>query len=391
MKFFENLLKKLAKFQYEKQHIILLVVLAITIFMAIGIPKISMEGDMMKSMPQGLPIFILNDKVSDTFGGQDVIIVMFGLEEEQKYDYVANNIYDEKIINYVSTLHEKLEEESEITEVISVGTIFNSVKSKNNIDKLSQDLIDSISDSTPAMSKFISRDNKHTFMIVKADVGASEEKVEDITEKIMEKANSLAVPADLGIRITGEPPMRVLMVQILTRDAVYTIMLALIMIFVLLLIMERSFVKAVLISIPLLIGLVWTVGTMGWIGLEITMATAGLGAMILGLGVEYGVFILTRYLEERHTGRSQFESLQISLPSVGSSILGSGLTTIIGFASLTLSITPMMQKLGLSLALGIFYCLISSIVVAPAVVMYVENLEERIKSQVDKKIGKDSL
>jgi len=31
---------------------------------------------------------------------------------------------------------------------------------------------------------------------------------------------------------------------------------------------------------------------MGWIGIKLSIATVGIGAMILGLGVEYGAFLL---------------------------------------------------------------------------------------------------
>jgi hypothetical protein len=94
--------------------------------------------------------------------------------------------------------------------------------------------------------------------------------------------------------------------------------------------------------------------------------------MILGLGVEYGVFMLSRYHEERIQNKSQEDSIMISVPAVGSGILGSGLTTTMGFLALTLSFIPMLQDLGLSLALGIFYSLISAVLISPLIFMVLE-------------------
>jgi hypothetical protein len=130
-----------------------------------------------------------------------------------------------------------------------------------------------------------------------------------------------------------------------------------------------------LVFVPLMLGLIWTIGTMGWVGLKLSIITVGLGAMILGLGVEYGIFMLTRYYEERETGKNQEEALKASVPGVGFAIFGSGVTTIIGFLALTLSVMPMLKHLGLSLAIGITYSLMAALVVAPLIILYEEDYE----------------
>jgi uncharacterized protein len=64
-------------------------------------------------------------------------------------------------------------------------------------------------------------------------------------------------------------------------------------------------------------------------------------------------------------------------------VIGSGMTTIFGFLALTLSVMPLLQKLGLSLALGIFYCLAVAVLVMPSMIIIEENW---IYSSTDKKI-----
>jgi predicted RND superfamily exporter protein len=54
--------------------------------------------------------------------------------------------------------------------------------------------------------------------------------------------------------------------------------------------------------------------------------------------------------------------------------MGSGLTTIVGFAVLSLSIMPVLQHLGQSLALGIFFCLLAAIFVEPCLIILSEKL-----------------
>jgi predicted RND superfamily exporter protein len=184
----------------------------------------------------------------------------------------------------------------------------------------------------------------------------------------------ISKPDGLKIYITGTPQIRSMILGLLINDALFTLSLAAIIIFIFLIIMEKSFTKAVLIMIPLIIGIIWTLGSMGWLGISLSIATVGIGAMILGLGVEYGAFIIGRYSEERKK-KSSKESLKITVREVGGSILGSGMTTVLGFLALTLSTMPMMRDLGLSLALGIGFTLIAAIFVNPALIIFEERIE----------------
>ena len=222
---------------------------------------------------------------------------------------------------------------------------------------------------------FFSKDYKSTLMYIRADVGSSEDKISDLAKLI--KENLDAAPSIPGVKVslTGNPPMRATISKLLAHDAGYTLMLAALIILLLLFVMERSIARGLLVFSPLMIGLVWTMGTMGWLNIPLSVATVGLGAMILGLGVEYGVFMLTRYKEERDLGKGQLESLLVAVPSVGGAIFGSGMTTIMGFLALTLSTLPMMQKLGITLALGIGFTLISAVFVAPVIIILEENFE----------------
>lgn len=149
--------------------------------------------------------------------------------------------------------------------------------------------------------------------------------------------------------------------------------------------MEKSVTKAFLIFAPLVFGISWTLGAMGWLDIELSIATVGIGAMILGLGVEYGVFIVSRYSEERKDKGSK-EALQITVGNVGGSVIGSGMTTVMGFLALTLSTMPMLQDLGLSLALGIAFCLFAAVLINPALIVLEERYEHWSTERQHKKL-----
>ena len=75
--------------------------------------------------------------------------------------------------------------------------------------------------------------------------------------------------------------------------------------------------------------------------------------LVLGVGVDYGIYIVLAVRQRGHHTRA--------LPSIVKPVLLSGLTTIAGFASLGLANNPALSSLGLVCALGVACCLISTL------------------------------
>jgi uncharacterized protein len=374
MSLLEKPLQLLARMQHRFGIVLVIIFTLFTIIMGVGATKIYFEGDIDKMMPQHLPIYQFNDKVTEKFSGQDVMFILLMLDESLEIKDTPQDIRNPDIMRYIVDLETELLKESKIDSVISLSPL---IKSLEQYDMLTKENIVHAIANDERISGLVSRDYKKTILIIYSDVGKTEENVVAMTKLIQSKIDALSVPAGVEARITGTPSIIATIIQLLKHDSVYTLALASLIIIILLIFLQKSIIKAILIYIPILLGIIWTIGTMGWAGIPIGLATAGLGAMILGLGVEYGVFVLTRYLEERSKGNSEEKSLLVSVPAVGQAIVGSGMTTIIGFIALTLSIMPMMQYLGLSLAIGIFYCIIAAVVVEPILIHYYEKYKKK--------------
>ncbi len=366
-----KMLEKIAEFQYRHAIPFILVVLFLTIIAALGVPNMSLETDMQKQMPQDLPIFQLNDRITEKFGGQDTIMILFMLDEDLDSQNVPSDIRHPDILNYLIDFEEELSAESSIQDVSSAAMFLRNAP----LDSLES--ATAYLDNIPQADMFFSDDLKKTVVFVSVDVGTSDRKITEVVNLINSKIEGLSTPAGVEVMVSGNPPMMVKIAELLWEDAIFTVLLASAVIFILLILLERSLSKAVLIMVPLLFGVTWTVGVMGWIGLKLSFATAGLGAMILGLGVEYGVFMFTRYEEEREKGSSALDSLKVAVPGVGLAVLGSGMTTIFGFLALTLSVMPMLQNLGLSLALGIFFSLLAALLIEPIALIIKEEIDHR--------------
>jgi hypothetical protein len=118
----------------------------------------------------------------------------------------------------------------------------------------------------------------------------------------------------------------------------------------------------VLTLIPLVVGIIWTLGLMRAFGLQFTLANVWAVPMIIGTAAEYGLNVYTRYIEGHETGRP---------PLARSGVLAvflNGLTTIGGFGSLMVARHQGIFGLGLLLATGATASLVASLVVAPVLI-----------------------
>ena len=96
--------------------------------------------------------------------------------------------------------------------------------------------------------------------------------------------------------------------------------------------------------------------------------------------------------EEREKGRhNQLKSLQTAVYGIGIAIIGSGLTTIVGFGVLSFSTLPLMQHLGQTLALGIFYSLLAALLANPVFILLEEDFMQWRNNRLKKRFcGKNA-
>jgi len=368
-----DILKNLARFQYKYSFLIFVITVFLTISIGLGIQNIHLQTDVSKELPQDLKVIKLQNRVSDRFGGADTVMILIKLDKDCELESAPKDIRDPRIIRMLINLENEIKKEPSVSSVQSVGSFF--VYPESVPDDI--ELVKQILAKMPSSETFFNKDYSSTLMIISADLGKSEEKVNHFVSEIKEDIKSVEKPACVDIVVTGNPPIRVVLMKMLEHDMVFTMSIAAIVILFLLILIKRSFTRGILVFTPLILGLTWTLGLIGWLNIPLSVATVGIGAMILGLGTEYGIFLVERYEEERGKGKNQKEALVTALPSVGSGIIGSGTTTIVGFLALLLASMPMIRHLGETLALGIFCILFATIVVSPAIILIEERFIER--------------
>lgn len=93
-----------------------------------------------------------------------------------------------------------------------------------------------------------------------------------------------------------------------------------------------------------------------------------LASMIgLAVGIDYALFIISRYRQERAQGYEKREAIAIANGTAGSAVVFAGVTVIIGLVGMTVVGIPFLSAMGIAAALCIFVAVLIAIITVPAV------------------------
>jgi len=130
----------------------------------------------------------------------------------------------------------------------------------------------------------------------------------------------------------------------------------------------RSPVSVLAVLMPLFLGTLWTFGLMHLFGLDLNLANSIFMPLVVGAGVEYGIIVVQRW-------RQSPDAKRFSLPaSTGTGVILAGLTTTVGFGSLTISEHRGIHSLGVLTTIGSLAVLGAAVLFLPALLHAVGNL-----------------
>tara|TARA_B100001115_G_C15848408_1_gene429107 strand:+ start:7498 stop:10263 length:2766 start_codon:yes stop_codon:yes gene_type:complete len=136
--------------------------------------------------------------------------------------------------------------------------------------------------------------------------------------------------------------------------------------------------------IPLMVVVIWVYGIMGLTGYQLNSQTVTIGALTLGLGVDYAVHLTTRLEEEVEFAPTSDpnEWTTKSVATTGRAMFGAALTTAGGFSVLNFSSLVPLQLFGQVFVVAIIFALISSLLLLPA--LYTPFLKQDAKDYLNR-------
>ena len=136
---------------------------------------------------------------------------------------------------------------------------------------------------------------------------------------------------------------------------------------------------------PIVLVLIWVLGTMALVGIPYTLTTSIITALSIGIGVDYTIHVIQRYREEFTRTRNPEQAAIRTLATTGSALMGSALTTAIGLGVLAFAPTVATQQFGITAAITIAYALIiSTVLVPPAMTIWGAYQNMRLRSALER-------
>jgi len=140
---------------------------------------------------------------------------------------------------------------------------------------------------------------------------------------------------------------------------------------VLLFLMMRSVRYAVVTIIPVMLVAVWLYALMYIIGFSLNFVTATIGAISIGVGIDYSIHMTERFREELRRADTAMEALRQAADGTGVALMASAVSSILGFVILGFAPMPLFSSFGFLTAFMIFLALASSLVVLPSLLLLV--------------------
>ena len=203
---------------------------------------------------------------------------------------------------------------------------------------------------------------------------AAQENAARIIDNLEEDSGTLRVsatgPAAVGLAVDEQAESDLVSAEMVTLP-------------ITLLVLLLVFGSAIAAGLPLLVGAGAVVGTLAVLGLlaeATTMSTYALNlttALGFGLAVDYSLFLVTRFREERRAGRTVEDAVVITVRTAGRTVVFSALTVALSLSALLLFPMPFLRSLGYAGIAVTALAALTAVVLIPAMLALVGHRLDR--------------
>ena len=188
-------------------------------------------------------------------------------------------------------------------------------------------------------------------------------------EELHEAIGKVQVPPGFTVQVTGEATIgrdfQEISKEDLLRGESFGVILALIILILVFGALVAAFLPVILaiVSIAIALGLAAIVGQ----GFELSFFITNFMTMIgLAVGIDYSLFIVQRYREERAHGRDKMEAIAKTGSTASRAVLFSGTTVVLALIGMLLVPSTVFRSLGTGAILVVIVSVLGSLTLLPA-------------------------
>jgi predicted RND superfamily exporter protein len=363
----------LARFILRNRITLLIIIGLLTAFMGYKAFDIRLSYDFAKILPENDVDYIAYENFKKTFG-EDGSVMVIGVEDQ--------NFFRLQKFNDWWTLGNEIKKIDGIEAVVSLAGIYsiskNEAERKFDLKPLitkplnTQEELDSIRmliENMPFYKGFIYNPASGASVMAitfnKAKLNSKNRIT--IINIIKEKADAFGEKHNLQLHYSGLPYIRTAITAKVSAEMKLFLMLALIVTAGILFIFFRSFQVMIYSMLIVVVGVIWSLGTIALMGYKITILSGLIPPLIIVIGVPNCILLLNKYHMEFSRHGKQARSLARMIQKIGFTTFLANVTTAIGFFVFYFTNSNLLVEFGLVAAANVMTTCMLSIVLIPII------------------------
>lgn len=408
----QHILERYLRFAHRRPAIVISIVLAVTILSIFVASKLELRSSLKELLPNKYTSVQELNRLMERVGGVGNLIVAIespDLDANKRFvedlakklnelpkgtfryiDYKSDDIRDyyEKYFLYylpideLNSLYESIERRIEYEKVKNIP-FFIDFEEKDPLEAEIEDIKERNQKNFQAplytIDSYYGGEWGHLLIMLIRPYGASlsVENARTLVKTVEDTANSLdpvSYNPYMKISFCGDVKSTIEEYDTMLKDISSTAILCILLIALVIFLFFLKIRTVFLLSSTLVIAIVWTFAltkvAIGYLNAQ----TAFLSSIIAGTGINYGIIIIGRYLEERMKQRESLESMVISIKNTLGPTFLAFLTTAVAFLVLLTAKIKGLSQFGFIGAVGVSLCWVTSIIVLPVTIFISERL-----------------
>ncbi len=389
--------EKIARKVLKNRTAIIAVIIAITLFLGYQWKNLSMTYTEANLLPKHHLANQQYDNFLKKFGEEGNLIVI-GFNDDQMFtpkafaawSILMQHFKNSKEISFVVAFDnlKKLEKDT-INEKFNLVDFIDTNKTQNAtyLKNIQQDLFTNLPFYEGLLYNKKTGSIRAALYLDKKIVNTAARK-NYILNDFIKKIDAFEKTTNIDLKVSGMPYIRTINSDNMKGEIGLFISAALFVTALIFFLFFRSF-RATLISVCILVlGVIWSFGTLGLFHYHITILTAIIPPLIIVIGITNCIFLINKYQQEIKTHRNQAKALQRVISKIGVSTLMTNCTTAIGFATFMITGNDLLFEFGLVTALNVITVYLLTLMVVPIVYSYMpqptaKHLKHLSKTYID--------
>jgi hydrophobe/amphiphile efflux-3 (HAE3) family protein len=361
----DRALGRVARFSERHGKILVGVALLLAVASAVWGSSVSTEMSFKTFLPSDVPSMVAMDHLSDEFGGRYAMVVLAHGDFSDPMALREMLEVENAVLGRGETITGSLSLASRIRDV--ANRLYGPVP----IENLTREQIDALKGmiEEKERNKLVKDNTAVIYFYVNAksdkDMASASRAARDV---IREKELTFT-----EMTVNGEPSVGGIPVIIgdisesISAGMMKTTVLAILLCLLVVAIAFRSIILGAITLVPLGLTVAWEFGAIKIMGWSMDILTMGISSLIIGVGIDYGIHIVCRFLEERKRSGDPAASVTSAAVSVGRALTAAAATTVGVFGILAMSRMPALMRFGTLTALLISFTFASAIVLVPSI------------------------